>query len=130
MTSILVIEDDSAYRNSIELILQMEGYDVRTAENGASGVAMTREKRPDLILCDIMMPGMDGHSVLEILKRDGALEAMCVAVCTKERTTICPSRLLLRNYYQPSSDACSASRCFPGMMRQRMYRKKLSFLLS
>ena len=74
MTSILVIEDETSYRTSIELILQMEGYDVRTAESGLSGVAMIREKRPDLILCDIMMPGMDGHSVLEIIKGDSAID--------------------------------------------------------
>ncbi len=74
MTSILVIEDETSYRNSIELILQMEGYDVRTAGSGLSGVAMIREKRPDLILCDIMMPGMDGHSVLEIIKGDSAID--------------------------------------------------------
>ena len=73
MTSILVIEDDIAYRNSIELILQMEGYDVRTAGSGLSGVAMIREKSPDMILCDILMPGMDGHSVLEIIKNDSTI---------------------------------------------------------
>ncbi len=70
MKSILVIEDDASYRNSMKLILQMEGFAVRTADCGVSGVAMIREKHPDLILCDIMMSGMDGHSVLEVLKND------------------------------------------------------------
>jgi DNA-binding NarL/FixJ family response regulator len=70
MKSILVIEDDASYRNAIELILHMEGFEVRVSDNGVSGLAMLRVKRPDVILCDIMMPGMDGHSVLEILKRD------------------------------------------------------------
>lgn len=70
MNSILVIEDDPSYRSSISLILQMEGFDVRTAENGADGIAMVSDIRPDLILCDIMMPGMDGYAVLETLGKE------------------------------------------------------------
>ena len=73
MHSILIIEDDPAYRSMMELILQMEGFDVRTASDGQSAFALLREKRPDLILCDIMLPEMDGHSVLEILKGDDTL---------------------------------------------------------
>jgi len=70
MNSILIIEDDAPCRNSAALILRKEGFNVQTAENGASGIAMIQEHRPDLILCDIMMPEMDGHSVLELVKRD------------------------------------------------------------
>lgn len=70
MKSILVIEDDASYRNSIELILKMEGFDVRTADNGASGLTLIREKQPDLILCDINMPELNGYSVLESLQSD------------------------------------------------------------
>ncbi|HXE96222.1 MAG TPA: response regulator transcription factor [Dongiaceae bacterium] len=73
MYSILIIEDDPAYCSMMELILQMEGFDVHTASDGQSGLALLRAKRPDLILCDIMMPEMDGHSVLEILKGDDRL---------------------------------------------------------
>jgi len=73
MSSILIIEDDESYRNSIEMILQLEGYDVRKASSGAGGIVMIREKRPDLILCDIMMPGMNGYSVLEDLKHDSRI---------------------------------------------------------
>ncbi|MDD2851944.1 MAG: response regulator transcription factor [Desulfuromonadaceae bacterium] len=73
MNSILVMEDDPAYRSSISLVLQMEGFDVRMADNGADGITMVRDARPDLILCDIMMPGLDGYSVLETLKKNGTL---------------------------------------------------------
>lgn len=73
MNSILVIEDDAWYRSSMSLILQMEGFEVRTAENGAAGIAMIREHKPDLILCDILMPGMDGYAVLESLKEAGII---------------------------------------------------------
>jgi DNA-binding NarL/FixJ family response regulator len=68
MYSILIVEDDPSYRSMIEMVLQMEGFAVRTAPDGQSGLVLLREKRPDLILCDIMMPGMDGHAVLDALK--------------------------------------------------------------
>src|SRR6185369_1307924 len=70
MYSILIIEDDPSICCNMELILRMEGFDVRTAGDGQSGIAAVREKRPDLILCDIMMPEMDGHVLLETLKND------------------------------------------------------------
>lgn len=73
MYSILIIEDDPAYISMMEVILKMEGFDVRTATDGSSGLAMLREKRPDVILCDIMMPDMDGHMILETVKGERAL---------------------------------------------------------
>jgi DNA-binding NarL/FixJ family response regulator len=73
MYSILVIDDDSSYRNMMETILLMEGFDVRVASNGQSALLMLREKRPNLILCDIMMPEMDGYRVLDIINGENAL---------------------------------------------------------
>lgn len=70
MKSILIIEDDDTTQLFMEKVLSFEGFDVRIASDGESGVAKLREKRPDLVLCDIMMPRMDGHSVLEFLKSD------------------------------------------------------------
>lgn len=70
MHAILIIEDDAAYRHNMELILQMEGFNVRTAPDGRAGLALMREELPELILCDIMMPEMDGHTFFDILKSD------------------------------------------------------------
>ncbi len=70
MYSVLIIEDDESLRDGMASILRTEGFDVRSACNGSDGINMIRGKRPDLILCDIVMPEMDGHNVLEILKRD------------------------------------------------------------
>jgi DNA-binding NarL/FixJ family response regulator len=70
MNSILIIEDDDTTQLFMEKVLTFEGFDVRIASDGESGVAKLREKRPDLVLCDIMMPRMDGHSVIEFLKSD------------------------------------------------------------
>ena len=71
---ILLAEDDVTMVSLLKTLLKMEGFDVRIAPDGQSGLALAREKCPDLILCDIMMPGMDGHSVLESLKGDNTLD--------------------------------------------------------
>jgi DNA-binding NarL/FixJ family response regulator len=73
--SILTIEDDPSYRRMVETILCMEGFEVRTACDGATGLALLRERKADLILCDIMMPGLDGHTVLQALRCNAALAA-------------------------------------------------------
>jgi len=71
MYSILIIEDDPSICSNMELILQMEGFDVHCAADGVSGLAMVYEKHPDLILCDILMPEMDGLTLLDVLKNEG-----------------------------------------------------------
>ncbi|MEI6209336.1 MAG: response regulator transcription factor [Desulfuromonadales bacterium] len=72
MFSILIIEDDAEVCRLMEIILQKKGFDVSTAPDGVAGLARLRENRPNLILCDIEMPIMDGHSVLEIIREEGA----------------------------------------------------------
>jgi DNA-binding NarL/FixJ family response regulator len=70
MSSILIIEDDEPTRENLQLILEMEGFGVRSAPDGRSGLALARQQRPDLILCDVSMPGVDGHGVLRDLRAD------------------------------------------------------------
>lgn len=70
MTKILLIEDDEQTRVNLEIILEMEGYQIRTAANGRAGLASARADRPELIICDVSMPEMDGHEVLKELRRD------------------------------------------------------------
>jgi signal transduction histidine kinase len=70
MKKILVVEDAQALRRDIIEMLGYEGYDVEGAENGLAGVERARAYHPDLIICDIMMPGMDGFGVLETLRSD------------------------------------------------------------
>lgn len=65
--SILVIEDNAEVRDNLQELLRLSGYLVETAEDGKQGVRMARDIKPDLIICDIMMPGMDGYGVLQIL---------------------------------------------------------------
>lgn len=71
--SILIVEDDPVVCQNLALVLRMEGFEVREATNGIDGLALARGRRPDLILCDILMPGMDGHAFHAQIKDDPAL---------------------------------------------------------
>jgi len=69
MKKILVIEDNLDVRENLAEILTLSGYAASTAENGKIGAAKAQAELPDLILCDIMMPELDGYGVLHILSR-------------------------------------------------------------
>jgi len=70
MKTILIIEDDIVLRETTAEILELENYKVITASNGKRGAEQARIILPDLILCDIMMPEMDGYELLDILSKD------------------------------------------------------------
>lgn len=70
MKRILLIEDNPDVRENTAEILELAGYEVDTAENGKLGVAKANEKSFDLIICDIMMPELDGYGVLHILNKN------------------------------------------------------------
>jgi DNA-binding NarL/FixJ family response regulator len=70
MNHILVIEDDQQTRENLGIILEMEGFAVRAAANGRAGLALARSERPDLVVCDVGMPELDGHGVLCALRGD------------------------------------------------------------
>ena len=69
---ILIIEDQAPMRRNVALMLELEGYLTTTAENGLIGIDTARRERPDLILCDVMMPDMDGYAVVQTLRDDPA----------------------------------------------------------
>jgi len=66
---ILIIEDDAFLSNIYKTKFEMEGFKVSTADNGEAGLADSKKKKPDIILLDILMPKMDGFTVLEELKK-------------------------------------------------------------
>lgn len=72
MTKILVIEDERSLREDVIEALNLSAFEVVAAPNGETGLHLAREQMPDLILCDIRMPGMDGFHVLETLRNDSA----------------------------------------------------------
>ena len=71
---ILIIDDERAIRYSLKEILEMEEYQVETAENGAEGIEKAEKEKFDAIFCDIKMPGMDGMELLQMIKNDELLE--------------------------------------------------------
>lgn len=68
--SILIIEDDSDLRGILRDSLADEGYQVYEAKNGEQGLTLALSKRPDLVLLDIILPGMDGLAVLSGIRKD------------------------------------------------------------
>jgi DNA-binding NarL/FixJ family response regulator len=72
MKKILLIEDHPQMRENLQLMLEMEGFTVLTAGDGRRGLDLARRQPPDLILCDVMMPELDGFGVLQELRADPA----------------------------------------------------------
>lgn len=69
MTTILVIDDETTVLRNVREMLEMEGYDVVTAADGLQGLAVATRNRPDLVICDIVMPLMSGFAVLRELRQ-------------------------------------------------------------
>lgn len=76
MKKILLIEDNTEIRENTAEILELAGYTVVTAPNGKIGVDLAAKELPDMIICDIMMPELDGYGVLHILSRKPATAAI------------------------------------------------------
>lgn len=74
MKKILVIEDNADMRSNISEMLELANYDVSTAENGKLGVEMALQLKPDLIICDIVMPVLDGYGVLNVLHNNNGFQ--------------------------------------------------------
>jgi DNA-binding NarL/FixJ family response regulator len=76
MKKILVIEDEPEMRRNITTLLRYYDYEPVAAANGREGVEAARREKPDLILCDVMMPELDGYGVLQALQSDASLSRM------------------------------------------------------
>ena len=68
MNKILIIEDEKNIRDTIMEILELNNYEIATAENGLIGIAKALQFKPDLIVCDVMMPEMDGFETLKNIR--------------------------------------------------------------
>lgn len=80
--TILVVEDDAALRRMIVMFLRAAGYDVREAADGVEGLVLARDEPPDLVLLDLMMPGLNGWDVLRRLKHGASTAHVPVIVLT------------------------------------------------
>nr|AHI58828.1 WelR3 [Hapalosiphon welwitschii UTEX B 1830] len=82
MNRILIIEDEPQIRSNLEEILQLADFETLTAPNGQIGLQIAKTKLPDLIICDIMMPELDGYGVLSALHQDEATTNIPVILLT------------------------------------------------
>ncbi len=80
--TVLIIEDEKLIIVSTQMVLEAAGFRVESATNGEDGIAKARSQTPDLILLDIMMPGIDGWETLTRLKRDAATANIPVVIFT------------------------------------------------
>ena len=82
MAKILLVEDNEMNRDMLSRRLQKRGFDVEVAVDGAEGVASAREQRPDLILMDMSLPGLDGWEATRRIKADAGLAGTPVIALT------------------------------------------------
>lgn len=81
---ILVVEDDNTLSEMIQYNLQRQGYDVLLAGDGRIGVQLAREHNPDLIVLDVMLPGIDGFEVCRILRKELSVPILMLTARTEE----------------------------------------------
>ena|SRR5215210_9529067 len=82
MARILVVEDDAALSHVLRMVLENEGHEVLAADDGLRAMATAQRRHPDLIICDLMMPTMDGFTFLEALREDERTRDTSVLVLT------------------------------------------------
>lgn len=85
MATILVIDDEELHREHAAGILRGAGYQVQLAASGKEGLALATAARPDLVICDAMMPDLDGYGVLAQLRADPAMHSVPFAMFTAVR---------------------------------------------
>ncbi|MBN1582398.1 MAG: response regulator [Anaerolineae bacterium] len=85
---VVCVEDEPEMIDLVRLILERKGFDFRGADGGQKGLDMIREDKPDLILLDLMMPGMDGWEVYRQVKADDRLSDIPVIVVTAKAQSI------------------------------------------
>jgi CheY-like chemotaxis protein len=82
MRKILVIEDETFIRDNLLELLEIENFDAVGAENGSVGVDLATQEQPNLILCDVMMPELDGFGVLKALRENPATQRIAFMFLT------------------------------------------------
>lgn len=87
MKRVLIIEDENDLVDSLEKTLRSNGYHVSSALNGQDGLQKAQRERPNLILLDIMLPGLDGFQVLKRLKNDSGTDLIPVIMLTAKGET-------------------------------------------
>jgi DNA-binding response OmpR family regulator len=83
MTKILLVEDDVILCETLNFNLRREGYQFLSANDGLTGLALARNGEPDLIILDLMLPGLDGLSVCRFVRRGSPMVSVCPSSCRR-----------------------------------------------
>ncbi len=94
---VLVVEDEPDTADSMRMLLELRGYEVAVAHTGSAAITAARGLRPDVVLCDLALPGMDGFAVAEALRRESDLPR---------------ARLIAVSGYSPDSALCCRPTAF------------------
>jgi len=81
---ILVVDDSATERHMLKDLLTKAGYDVFSSENGEDAIVKARQMKPDLILMDVVMPGLNGFQATRAISRDPETKAIPVIMCTSK----------------------------------------------
>ncbi len=98
MLAVLVIEDEPAYVDAIDTALGREGFDVSSAADGKSGLAAFRELRPDVVLLDLMLPGLAGLDVLRRIRAESEIPVIVVSAKDAESDVVAALELGADDY--------------------------------
>lgn len=82
MAKVLLIEDDASFRKAVSDVLSLEGYEVRQAPSGKAGIMSAQSEPPDLVILDLIMPGMKGLEVCQFLKQDAKTANVPIIILT------------------------------------------------
>ncbi len=115
---VLVVDDEPRVRDVLQRILKQEGYKVITAPDGETALGLIKETKPDVILLDIMMPGLDGFQVLNLIRQYSSIPVIMLTA-RREVTTARDALILGADDYvrKPfhigtfSSHSCEAETC-------------------
>ena len=84
INKILVVDDSPTERHVLVELLTRKGYQVLTAESGEEGIEKAKNEQPDLVLMDVVMPGLNGYQATRTLTRDDSTKHIPVIVCTSK----------------------------------------------
>ncbi|MCK6581374.1 MAG: response regulator transcription factor [Anaerolineae bacterium] len=84
MTEILIVDDEESIRNVVKAYLEADGFTVHTAEDGSQALALSRRYHPQLVVLDIMLPGIDGFEVLQQMRRESGVYVLLLTARSEE----------------------------------------------
>jgi two-component system, OmpR family, phosphate regulon response regulator PhoB len=119
---VLVVDDEPMLRNLLSRLLRMEGYDVIEAEDGQTALDLVEERRPDLVLLDVMLPARDGLDVLGDLRRTSEVPVILVSALGEEADRVLGLKMGADDYVVKPFSAAELSARIESVLRRAALR--------